>query len=140
MIRYSMERIPSREAVTALFLSVNWESAQFPASLSRAITGAEFVQTAWEGDRLVGLMTAISDGGMNVFFPYLVIHPQEQGKGIGRELVARMLRRYEGSYRKILVCNEDKAAFYEKCGFSACPDQCLMMCITPPGAETAPES
>ena len=87
--------------------------------------------TAWEGTRLTGMMTAVSDGGMNVFFPYLLLHPDVQGKGIGRELVRQMLARYADTYRKVLVCNADKAAFYEKCGLTTQQDQRPMMRIDP---------
>lgn len=126
---YSFSIYPAREELVRLFAAVSWESANYPQSLAKAVSCSETVLTAWEENRLCGLMTAISDGAMNVFFPYLVIHPDFQGRGIGRELVSRMLGKYSGVYRKILVCNEDKAAFYEKCGLHCEPDQRPMMLV-----------
>lgn len=131
-MEYSFSRMPSNAEITALFHAVGWESAQYPTQLCRAIGNSEAVLTAWENDSLAGMMTAISDGGMNVFFPYLLLDPAFQGKGVGRALAQRMLAHYHGTYRKILVCNADKAPFYEKCGFTCVDDQRPMLRIDAP--------
>ncbi|MBQ8904984.1 MAG: GNAT family N-acetyltransferase [Ruminococcus sp.] len=126
---YSFSIYPAREELLRLFRAVGWESANYPQSLSKAVSCSETVLTAWEDNRLCGLMTAVSDGAMNVFFPYLAVHPDSQGKGVGKEMVARMLQKYGDVYRKILVCNEDKTAFYEKCGLRYEPDQRPMFLV-----------
>lgn len=131
MLTYSDSIRPDTDALVELFSAVKWESAQYPAQLSAAIGTSETVLTAWEGDRLCGLMTAISDGEMNVFFPYLLLRPDTQGKGVGRTLVTQMLARYQTCYRKVLVCSADKAGFYEKCGLTCMTDQRPMMRIDP---------
>ena len=130
MVHYKYIKVIDIKKISELFESVEWESAKYPEKLKKSIESSDLVLTAWENARLIGLMTAISDGGMNVYFPYLLINPEYHGKGIGRELVRRMLTKYNGYYRKILACNADKAPFYEKCGFKCCDDQRPMMIIS----------
>ena len=45
-----------------LFLSVNWESGKHPDKLSRAFINSSHVVSAWDKDRLVGLVRALDDG------------------------------------------------------------------------------
>ena len=58
----------SQDEITKLFLSVNWESAGYPEKLLYSVLTSETVLSCRENEKLIGLMTAISDGGMNVFF------------------------------------------------------------------------
>ena len=69
-----------------LFLSVKWDSAKYPAKLRMAIKNSDAVCSAWDGVKLVGLMNSLSDGVLNVYFPYLLIRPEYQGTGIGKKL------------------------------------------------------
>ncbi|MCH7688910.1 MAG: GNAT family N-acetyltransferase [Planctomycetes bacterium] len=41
----------------------------------------------------------MSDGFLVVYYPHVVVHPDYQRKGIGRELMARLLRRYNGFHQ-----------------------------------------
>lgn len=45
-----------------LFLSVNWESGNYPDRLVRAMENSTHVVSAWDGERLVGLVRALDDG------------------------------------------------------------------------------
>lgn len=131
-MEYTFEKMPAAEQIQQLFSAVNWESAQYPQALVHGIANAQSLLTVWDDTQLAGLMTAISDGSMNVFFPYLLIDPKYQGAGIGKEMVCRMLDKYAHIYRKILVCDGDKAGFYEKCGMECRTDQRPMFRIDPP--------
>ncbi len=116
-ITYRTARELDRDALAALFLSVDWASGRHPERLQRAIGGSDHVVTAWSGGRLVGLMNALSDGELTAYFHYLVVHPAHQGRGIGRELVARMTAHYRGCTRLVLVAYKEEVPFYERCGF-----------------------
>ena len=63
------------------------------------------------------------------FFPYLLISPDYQNKGIGKALVSEMLEIYRDYYRRILICSNEKAEFYKKCGMNICNDQIPIMKI-----------
>ncbi|HMK59765.1 MAG TPA: GNAT family N-acetyltransferase [Dissulfurispiraceae bacterium] len=100
-----------------LFLSVKWESAKYPRKLLSSIRQSDIVYSAWDGQRLVGLINSLSDGVLNVYFPYLLVRPEYQGAGIGKRLVELMLHQYRGCVRLSVVAFDEQVSFYEKCGF-----------------------
>lgn len=100
-----------------LFLSVGWSSGQYPENLRIAMQNSDAVFTAWDGYRLVGLINAMSDGIMNVYFQYLLVNPEYQAKGIGKRLVSLMLDNYDSFFRKTLIAYDTALEFYQQCGF-----------------------
>lgn len=100
-----------------LFLSNEWDSGNYPDKLQTALKGSHQVITAWDGDKLVGLMNALSDGIMNVFFLYLIVHPDYQKKDVGQKLVELMLREYKDYARKMVIAYDEAFEFFQKCGF-----------------------
>ena len=66
--------------------------------------------------RVVGFVTAISDGVLSAYMPLLEVLPEYQGQGIGRELVKRMLARLNEYYMIDLVCDKDMQSFYTRFG------------------------
>jgi GNAT superfamily N-acetyltransferase len=105
-----------------LFLSLDWSSGRFPEELVRAMQGSDSVYSAWADGRLIGLMNALSDGAMTVYFHYLLVHPDAQKLGIGQRLVEGMLNRYRSYYRLVLTSYKEAVPFYEKCGFKVSTD------------------
>jgi len=81
---------------------------------------SDFVVLAREADRgrVVGFVTALGDGALSAFIPLLEVLPEYQGRGIGSELVRRMLALLEGSYMIDLLCDDELVAFYERFGMS----------------------
>lgn len=63
-------------ALQELFLSVDWESGQYPEKLAAAMEHSDAVYSAWDGDKLVGLMNAITDHAMTAYFHYLLVRPE----------------------------------------------------------------
>lgn len=58
----------TEKEVEELFLSVGWLSGQYPSRLIKALKSSSLVVTAWDGNKLVGLIRALDDGEMVVFF------------------------------------------------------------------------
>ena len=85
--------------------------------LQTALKGSHHVITAWNGDKLVGLMNALSDGIYECFFLYLVVHPAYQKKGVGQKLVELMLHEYRDYARKTIIAYDYAVEFFQKCGF-----------------------
>jgi GNAT superfamily N-acetyltransferase len=108
----------TEENLTALFKAVEWESAKFPEQLVEAIKGSHTVITAWDGNRLVGLANALSDGALTAYFHYVLVDPTYHGKGIGKEMMQRMLKKYSGFQTKVLISYPNVVDFYEKLGFT----------------------
>lgn len=117
-MEFSTKKNFKKSELEELFKSVNWKSGRHPRALKKAMKNSDTVISLWQGEKLVGLMNAISDKSMIVYFPYLLIRPEFQGMGLGKELVTRMLKKYDGYFRLALNCYDDKLAFYEKMGFS----------------------
>jgi GNAT superfamily N-acetyltransferase len=65
---------------------------------------------------VIGLVTALADGALAAFVPFLEVLPEYQGRGIGSELMRRVLARLDGSYSVDLCCDEELVPFYEALG------------------------
>jgi GNAT superfamily N-acetyltransferase len=118
MITFSEDRAISIEQVLPLYELNGWSSAHKPQALHQALLNSHGLVLAWESERLVGLGNAISDGFLVVYYPHLLIHPDYQGQGIGKGIMARLKNRYENMHMQMLVADGDAIAFYEKCGFT----------------------
>jgi GNAT superfamily N-acetyltransferase len=104
------------DEVVALYRANGWSAAEKP-ELADALRGSHFLVSAWDGDRLVGLANALSDGCLVVYYPHLLVLPEYQRRGIGRELMRLLMARYEGFHQHILVADGNAIEFYRKCGF-----------------------
>lgn len=117
-MRISREKELPPGCVVDLFTSLDWESARFPERLERAIAGSSAVRSLWDGELLVGIVTAVSDGAMCAYFPYVAIRPGYQGQGWGRRLLESALEEYGDFFHVALISYADKGGFYERCGFA----------------------
>ncbi len=86
--------------------------------LLKALRNSHTVVTAWDGERLVGLGNAISDGYLVVYYPYLLIHPEYQGKGMGSKIVKKLQNKYKNFHQELLLADAEAVEFYKKCGFT----------------------
>ncbi len=109
-----------------LFLSVGWSSGHFPEKLVQAMRGFETVYSAWDGEKLVGLISAMDDGVMTAYIHYLLVRPEYQGAGIGKALVEKMKEAYRDYLRIVLVAYNEELGFYESCGFKKAKDASAM--------------
>lgn len=107
------------EQLQSLFLSVKWSSGDYPDKLQTAMRNSDTVISAWYGDTLVGLINALSDGIMTAYIHYLLVMPEYQGHGIGKQLVLKILDHYKDYARKIIIAYNAEVSFYQKCGFEA---------------------
>ncbi len=96
---------------------MEWDSGNYPEKLQEAIRNSHRVISAWDGDKLIGLINALSDGVMTAYFPYLLVRPEYQKLGIGKRLVDIILEEYKDYARKVLIAYDNAIDFYQKCGF-----------------------
>ena len=107
-----------REDLQRLFLSVRWESGRYPDRLVRAMRGSSRVISAWDGEKLVGLVRALDDGETVAFIHYLLVDPEYQGRHIGDALMRKLLSRYgDLLYVKVMPSDPDTIPFYRRFGF-----------------------
>ncbi len=105
-----------------LFLSVEWSSGHFPEKLQIAMRNFETVISAWDGEKLVGMICAMDDGIMTAYIHYLLVRPEYQDKGIGKELVLKVKEIYDDYLRIVVVGYDEEIRFYESCGFEKADD------------------
>ncbi len=107
----------SEEALQNLFLSVEWSSGHYPEKLVIAMKNFKTVYSAWDGEKLVGLICVMDDGVMNAYVHYLLVNPNYHGMKIGRALVDMVKQKYRDYLRIAVIAYDDEAHFYENCGF-----------------------
>lgn len=117
-ITYRTTKEFTPESLQRLFQSVRWESGNYPDKLARAMANSTAVVSAWDGDRLVGLVRALSDGETVAFLHYLLVDPAYQGQHIGDELMRRILTPMADLlYVKIMPSDPATIPFYARYGF-----------------------
>ncbi|MEL6651069.1 MAG: GNAT family N-acetyltransferase [Bacteroidota bacterium] len=106
-----------RDQVLDLYLANDWSSAKKPEKLLPALRDSHSLISAWIGERLVGLGNAISDGHLVVYYPHLLVHPDYQGKGIGKLILGRMQEIYGEFHMQMLTADGKAIDFYGRNGF-----------------------
>jgi GNAT superfamily N-acetyltransferase len=96
-----------------------WPDPPSPATHRRILAAShEFVLAVDdESGRVVGFVTAITDGVLSAYVPLLEVLPAWRGRGIASELVRRLVARLADLYMIDLTCDPDVQPFYERLGF-----------------------
>lgn len=101
-----------------LFLSVGWESGNYPEKLVRAMKASSHVVSAWDGEKLIGLVRALDDGETVAFLHYLLVDPAYQGLHIGDGLMKRIMGYFDNLlYVKVIPSDPATIPFYKRYGF-----------------------
>ena len=117
MIRYT----DSTDSVTPTMLRGffdGWPTQPSPKTHLRLLRNSGHVVLAIDDGttRVIGFISAITDGVLAAYIPLLEVLPDYRGRGIGKELVTRMLRKLRNLYMVDLVCDPELQPFYEQCG------------------------
>ncbi len=110
------------EQLYHLFFSAGWtgsESTPDPYLLKYfnvPFMNSTLVISAWDNDRLIGVVRVLSDKVIRSVIYDLVVDPEYQNRGIGKELIRRCIEHFPDT--EWLVQTEAHiAGFYEKMGF-----------------------
>ena len=122
-ISYRIGEVPGEAELEALYRSVGWQESEPAENLQRALKQSDWVATAWHDDALVGLARVLTDGVMVAYFQELLVHPDYQHQGVGKELLDRYDREFENFRHQIAVVPLEWARHkLEKRGFRSEPD------------------
>jgi ribosomal protein S18 acetylase RimI-like enzyme len=116
----TIEYAESLEAVEPAHLQgffVGWPSPPSPERHLELLRGSAAVVLARDGEKVVGFVNAISDGVLSAYIPLLEVLPAYQGRGIGSELVKRLVARLADLYMVDLCCDAGLEPFYLRLGF-----------------------
>ncbi len=118
MIRYtdSLDSIDAGQFSGGFF--VGWPNPPFPETHLRMLRGSAHVWLALDDvtNAGVGFVNAIGDGVLAAYIPLLEVLPDYQGRGIGSELMRRMLGTLSGVYMVDLLCDAELQPYYERLG------------------------
>ena len=120
MIRYDTRLDLDARKLDALFTAA-WGSAKpgYDRVLARSFTWV----TASSDDELVGFVNVAWDGDAHFFLLDTTVHPEWQGKGVGRRLVEEAISacRGRGEWLHVDAPEELMSGFYQRCGFQPTP-------------------
>ena len=128
-ITYSSEHCPNDSELKELFSTVEWQVSRHIDRLSAAMYKYDNLITAWDGARLVGLVCSLDDGAVTAYINYLIVHPDYQRMGIGKELMRRILDEYRDFMRVELIADAGATEFYDKLDFVEI--NAVPMCFSP---------
>ncbi len=100
---------------------VGWTHPPTPEVHLRLLENSAHVVLALDDktQQVVGFINAVSDNVLSAYIPLLEVLPEYQGRGIGSELVRRMLAKLSSLYMVDLICDKDLEAFYARFGMTA---------------------
>ena len=105
-ITYTEERNFTPQQTADLFLSVRWVVGKYSDRLHKALMNSSRVISAWDGNRLVGLIRVMDDSELY------------HGRGIAGHLLEMVKDAYKSYlYINVMIGDNKNAPFYEKYGF-----------------------
>lgn len=111
----------SIEGITPRMLDgffVNWGNPPSSDSHLRILQGSYKIVLAIDEttNQVVGFINAISDVVLSAYIPLLEVLPSYQKRGIGKELLNRMMCELSDFYMVDLLCDRTLQPFYERLG------------------------
>ena len=117
MISYTTE-LSDIETLELKGFFVGWPDSPSVETFKRILKQSYKVILAFEDQKLVGFITAISDGVLSAYIPFLEVLPEYQNQGIGGELVCKMKDELKELYMIDLLCDPELVSYYEKKGMT----------------------
>jgi len=97
---------------------MGWPNPPSPETHLKLLNNSDKIVLAIDDEtgNVVGFITAISDGFLSAYVPFLEVLPAYRGQGIGQELTRRMLKKLSGLYMVDLLCDPELQPFYARFG------------------------
>ncbi len=93
----------------------SWVSGEYPERLYKALMGSSTVFSAWDGDRLAGLVRVLDDTEMVAYMHYVLVDPEYQGHGIAGHLVGMVKDQYRDYlYIEVMPEESKNVSYYQK--------------------------
>lgn len=95
-----------------------WPDPPSPETMLRILDASDHVVIAVRDEKVIGFVTAITDGVLAAFITLLEVLPEHHGKGIGHSLINQMMSQIGDIYMVDLVCDANLSRFYAELGFA----------------------
>ena len=107
--------------ILRLYENVGWKTyTKDIKKLIRAFHKSLYILTAWDKDKLVGLIRIIGDGESIIYIQDILVLEEYQHRGIGSNLLRKTLKKYETVRQKVLLTDntEKTKTFYKSNSFN----------------------
>jgi ribosomal protein S18 acetylase RimI-like enzyme len=122
-IKISHSKNISTPQLEALYNDAGWSSyTRNLVSLQKSIQNSQDVVTAWDKEKLLGLIRTIGDTETILYIQDILVLSAYKRQGIGRRLIEEVLALNQNC-RQIVLLTEDSyetRGFYEALGFESC--------------------
>ncbi|MEW6563384.1 MAG: GNAT family N-acetyltransferase [Pseudomonadota bacterium] len=88
-----------------------------PEELRTAYSNSRYKCFLYDAGKLIGAGRALADGIDCAYICDVAVHPEYQGQGLGKSIVAKLVEFSRGHKKIMLYANPGKEAFYQKLGF-----------------------
>ena len=88
-----------------------------PEKIKVVFTNSKFKCFVFDKSKLIAVGRALADGLDCSYICDVAVHPEYQGKGLGKQIVQRLIEQSDGHKKIILYSNPGKEGFYSKLGF-----------------------
>jgi len=110
----------SNDELHQLFTSAGWSDGNMTGDMFKYFNApfinSTLVISAWDSEKLIGVVRVLSDKIIRSIIYDLVIFPEYQQKGIGQELVRRCIEHFPNS-EWLVQTTKEIYSYYEKIGF-----------------------
>lgn len=126
MIEYSKDI--TFEEYNELRRLVGWGTIS-ERQFNTSIPNSRFITVGKCNGRTISMARAVGDGGYHLLIVDVIVHPDFQGRGIGKEMLSQLMNFVKNGYVKkgettmvSLLSAKGKEPFYEKLGFMKRPN------------------
>ncbi len=114
---YEFNEKVSVKALADLCESVGWNRME--KEYTNPLMSSYYHIAVYENEKLIGYIDSVSNGVTDAYIQDLIVSPDHQGKGIGTELMNKMIEylKEKRIYMISVVYEESLKPFYERFGF-----------------------
>lgn len=121
-----VEQLPTAKEYNALRASADWGLFE-DGFIEKSISNSLYCLCVFDDTKIIGMVRVVGDNGLCFYIQDLIILPEYQHKGIGSQLIQKVLAyiKSHASHSSViaLLSSYGKEAFYEKFGFVKRPNE-----------------
>lgn len=85
--------------------------------IKKMIDNANLIITAWDGQKLVGILRGFSDFSYTCYISDIAVNKDYHNNGIGQDMIHKVEDIVNGECSIVLIASPDAAEYYEMLGF-----------------------